>query len=147
MAILGLNYYRFGLKDPNLAYGDDINIIIIDKNSKTNIITNLIAHIMGLHIWFRGPKIWFQISNLPTYRGVSQQSIMEAHEMQILPPLPSSLCSSSVCNFINVELFLGWVIFENMRLIDYSTCYFNLATHFFCYFNLVTHFFFTSICS
>jgi hypothetical protein len=28
-------------------------------------------------------------------------------------------------------LFLGWVIFENMMLIDHSTCDFNLATHFF----------------
>jgi hypothetical protein len=45
-------------------------------------------------------------------------------------------------------LFLGWVIFENMMLIDYySTCYFNLATHFFVTSILVTHFFFTSICS
>ncbi len=65
-----------------------ITLLLIEKTAKltsATVITNLIAHIMGLHIRFRGPKIWFQISNLPTYRGVSYESIMEAHEMQILP--------------------------------------------------------------
>jgi len=75
MAILGLNYYRFGLKDPNLAYGDDINIIIIDKNSKTNIFNGHYkfdcSYNGSTHSVQICPKIWFQISNLPTYRGVS----------------------------------------------------------------------------
>ncbi len=81
-------YAETGCSHPPNRLTLRITLLLIDKTAKlasSMVITKLIAHIMSLHIRFRGPQIWFQISNLPTYRGVSYQSMMEAHEMQILP--------------------------------------------------------------